>query len=100
MRWIAVAIVVLLAACQTDETRHGRQADACVRSGGVLVPAGIEGGHICERPVEDAGQSCATDTDCSGYCLAETRQCSPTLTMSGCFDFLDARGETVSICID
>ncbi len=100
MHWFAIAVLALLAACQTDETRNERQAQDCARSGGVLVSAGIQGGYFCESPVTDAGKSCAADTDCDGYCLADTRQCSPMHSMGGCFDFLDAQGDVVSICID
>ncbi|CUH85926.1 hypothetical protein [Thalassovita mediterranea] len=72
----------------------------CQAQGGTYQIGGLARQYVCFRPQPDAGQACRTENDCTGFCLAETKQCSAQTPIFGCFDLLDADGRQQTICID
>lgn len=103
--WMAIAFVLGLAACQTDtggDERPGAAKDdaaraECVAAGGTPTMGLV--GPACARPTPDAGQACTSSEQCTGFCLAETRSCSPVTPYFGCHELLE-NGEIVTICVD
>lgn len=73
---------------------------ACLAAGGRVDTGGLFPGELCFRPTGDAGQSCSRESDCEGFCLAETRTCAPVTPMFGCTPILDEDGQEVTICMD
>ncbi len=99
-------LVVLLAGCQVEEAGSGNipgtEGDArrqCEADGGQYGPGGF-GGPTCVRNTPDAGKACSQASDCTGFCLAESRTCSPKTPFFGCHTLLVENGQEVEICID
>ncbi len=106
---LALVLGLSLAACVEEPperpgppgalmTEAGRAE--CTMRGGYVAHAGLAQDQHCFTNEPDAGKSCRKASDCSGYCLADTRTCSPVSPMFGCFEFLDADGRKVGLCID
>ncbi|GAA6164790.1 hypothetical protein NBRC116590_24940 [Pelagimonas sp. KU-00592-HH] len=96
-----------VAACipETPSSPRGPTPDkaaqaACLAEGGTYEIAGIAGQYVCIRPTVDAGKSCSAESDCSGFCMAETRTCSAVTPMFGCHPILLDDGSHAEICID
>lgn len=101
---VAVALVLGLAACQPNPDKDIPQAGwteaaraECIAAGG--TPTRGLSGPVCSMPSPDAGASCQSSDECSGFCLAETRTCSPVTPFFGCHSILEDN-EVVEICID
>lgn len=90
---------LVLASCVTPVTKEGQPISRldCVAKGGSV--SGMHG-QACVMPTADAGKSCSRSGDCSGTCMADTRTCSATDTVFGCYSFLNEKGEVVSLCVD
>lgn len=73
-----------------DETR-------CLENGGTLT-AGLAG-PACAMPTPDAGKSCNSSKDCTGFCLADGQVCSAQSPKFGCFELYE-NGEKPTICVD
>lgn len=95
----------LLMACQTEDVPildmdNPTERLACEDKGGKFMQAGLSGNWVCVLPTKDAGKSCKTNSDCSGFCMAETRSCSPVTPFYGCHDVLIENGQQATICVD
>ena len=109
MRHLILAGALMLAAC-TPEAPADTPPDpaparpqtsaSCLAAGGTWDRGGLSGRYLCLLPEPDAGQSCRTAQDCSGFCMAETRTCSAVSPQFGCFEFLDDTGQRIGLCID
>lgn len=110
MRWAPLALVVVLAACQTEphaaqsvpqgSTLSESDRAVCLAQGGMMERAGALGNELCFRPEPDAGKACTRAADCSGFCLADQGTCSVVRPQFGCFDFLDEAGRRMALCLD
>lgn len=106
LRLVALLALPLLAACYGAEAEEGDPAPvpvdevACVAAGGRWSPGGLSPRPVCFLPTPDAGQACSAAGDCSGFCLAESRSCSPEQPRFGCFAILDEHGAEVTLCVD
>ncbi|SES38434.1 hypothetical protein SAMN04490244_11428 [Tranquillimonas rosea] len=109
----ALAVTVLLAACQRDEAEPAapvtgsyapdaaaRAEAQCREDGGSWGKAGAAGGQVCTRPTADANQPCRSGSECDGLCLARSRTCAPVKPFFGCHDILTDRGVEATLCID
>ncbi len=72
--------------------------EACLDKGGKPMLGGF-GQPACEVSNEDAGKSCSRDSDCEGFCLAESKTCAPKSPMFGCHKVLPD-GREATICVD
>lgn len=73
----------------------------CLLRGGRIDTWPFTGERVCNLPTTDGGQPCATGADCQSYCLAETRQCHGYQSLGpGCHSFIEADGQTVTLCAD
>ncbi len=106
-RTLSIALFALAGtACQAQELTTApaaptaEEAAACTARGGTMARGGRAEPFVCVTPTPDAGKACTTATDCSGFCMADTRTCSPTTPIFGCLPFLDADGHPSTICID
>lgn len=70
----------------------------CEAQGGQVV-VGMAG-PTCGLPQPDAGKACTSSEDCEGFCLAESRSCSPITPFFGCHELYEGGGDSVTICID
>ena len=70
---------------------------ACEAAGGQIV-VGLAG-PTCAKPTKDAGKACSDSSQCEGFCLAQTKTCTPTSPYFGCFAVLE-RGQTPTLCVD
>ncbi len=101
-----LVMVLALAACQPEPPQPpaggltGAERAECLDHGGTIGRGGLMPGDICFRPTPDAGKSCRKASDCSGVCLSDSRTCSKTTPQLGCFEYLDAEGRTVGLCVD
>ena len=73
---------------------------ACERRGGRWSVAGGGSAAFCQMPTRDAGKSCRSASDCTGYCLEKSRTCSPVTPMLGCHDILNETGRMLTQCIN
>lgn len=94
--------VLFVAACQTG-SNEGTNAPttahteaSCQAEGGKLMNAKV--GPVCSMSASDAGQSCTSNSQCVGLCMANG-QCSDYESNFGCHDVLED-GKQVTICID
>ncbi len=71
----------------------------CAREGGKGIIGGF-GQPACEKQAPDAGQACTQDSDCEGFCMAETKTCTPQNPMFGCFATLPSPGKEAMVCVD
>ncbi len=71
----------------------------CAREGGKGIIGGF-GQPACEKSTPDAGQSCSKESDCEGFCMADTKTCAAQNPLFGCHDILTETGEKVAICVD
>ncbi len=71
----------------------------CVKEGGKGIIGGF-GQPSCEKTTADAGKSCSKESDCEGFCLAETKSCAPQNPLFGCYDVLTEAGTKATICVD
>lgn len=102
-RWsVALLAALLLAACQSEaeEGQAGGGVETCAAEGGTPGRAPLSGQEICIRPTPDAGKACTRKSDCTGFCLAETRSCAPVTPMFGCFAVLTEDGTEATLCVD
>lgn len=76
------------------------ERQACEAKGGRYEVGGRAQTLICFTPLPDAGEACETATDCAGFCLSETKQCSSVTPQFGCIPHLDETGREQVICID
>ena len=74
----------------------GQDTDCAQRGGEVVI--GLAG-PTCAMPEPDAGKACLSSEQCSGFCLAKTRSCSPVRPYFGCHSLYE-NGEVVEICVD
>jgi hypothetical protein len=103
----AVLTLVALASCQMAETSGGAAAvggrspllvgQECEAAGGRMV-VGLAGPQSASAQ-PDAGKRCRDNAECAGFCLAETRSCTPVTPYFGCYDVLNG-GEPATICVD
>lgn len=111
MRWMAVVLLVLLAACRDepapdygipnyDPNMLDRQHAACAERGGSFRKSGISGGWVCFQPMPDANEPCATSSDCDGLCLARSKTCTPIMPLIGCHEVVLASGAVVKQCVE
>ncbi|MTI03455.1 hypothetical protein [Roseibium sp. RKSG952] len=94
-----------LAAClPTDDKAEAEpsqnERQACEAKGGINEVAGKAQQYVCILPLADAGKTCETGSDCEGFCLSETKQCSAVTPQFGCIPHLDETGRELVICID
>ena len=80
-----------------DRNWSEEAAQACRDAGG--QPTRGFAGPTCAMPTPDGGKSCTSSADCTGFCLAETRTCSPETPYFGCHELYD-NGQTSVICVD
>lgn len=73
---------------------------ACESNGGNYQIAGLLQQHVCLKPTPDGGKSCSKASDCSGFCLADSRTCAAVRPMFGCHEILAEDGTTVGLCVD
>ena len=100
---VCVALAGLLAGCLSDGSQTAVSQDetqVCEAKGGRVEVVGKAQLPTCILPLPDAGKSCETATDCEGFCLSETRQCSAVAPQFGCIPHLDETGRELVICID
>ncbi len=71
----------------------------CVKEGGRGIIGGA-GQPSCEKKTPDAGKSCSKESDCEGFCLAETKTCSSQSPFFGCHEVLTEEGQVVTVCVD
>ncbi|WP_298847824.1 hypothetical protein [uncultured Ruegeria sp.] len=109
MRRISLSGVVigaaLLAACGsgaqvTSDQPVVAERQECEANGGRYELGGRARQPICFTPLPDAGAACEKASDCAGFCLSETKQCSAVTPQFGCIPHLDEAGRTLVICID
>ncbi|NVO55485.1 hypothetical protein HW561_06760 [Rhodobacteraceae bacterium B1Z28] len=101
----ALTAANLLAGCPPQDLDPDPPPDAgaferCLERGGSYEIAGRARQHVCFTPLPDAGKSCEMASDCQGYCLSETKQCSAETPQFGCIAHLDESGRELVICID
>lgn len=110
---VMLAAVLAMTACQMSDgtgTGGGQSsaqqvggrspllvAQECEAAGGTMV-VGLAGPQ-CGRAQPDAGKACSDSDQCAGFCVAETRTCSPVTPYFGCHGVL-VGGESSTICID
>ncbi len=81
MRWIIIAALTVMAACQPEDvapvtdTATSRLIKLYVTKGQMIV--GGFGQLICQTPTPDAGASFVSSADCTGHCLVEGQVCTP-----------------------
>lgn len=100
---VCVTLAGLTAGClpigsQTAISKDETQV--CEAKGGRFEVVGKAQLPTCILPLPDAGKTCETATDCEGFCLSETRQCSAVTPQFGCIPHLDETGRSLVICID
>ncbi|WP_171228181.1 hypothetical protein [Ruegeria sp. HKCCA4008] len=105
MRSVLVICATVLAIClprvglaQTAEDPLARKD--CEAKGGSYEMGGRIRQFICFEPLPDAGNSCEKASDCAGFCLSDTKQCSAVTPQFGCIPHLDEAGRAQVICID
>ncbi|NOD46484.1 MULTISPECIES: hypothetical protein [unclassified Ruegeria] len=105
MRSVVVICAALLMAClpcegaaQATEVELARQQ--CEAKGGRYEVAGRLRQYICFEPLPDAGAPCKIASDCAGFCLSDTKQCSAVTPKFGCVSHFDEAGQVQVICID
>lgn len=105
---LALAALLALAACQTDEERplepvgEARVAAdraACEARGGRFIRGGT-GGLACITTTRDAGKTCRKAGDCDSACLARSNTCAPIKPLFGCNEVLTSTGARVMLCVD
>ena len=72
----------------------------CEKTGGQWAVAGKTGANICVKPTRDGGKICHRKTDCAGQCLARSGTCAPFTPLFGCNEILEKDGRRVTLCID
>jgi hypothetical protein len=93
------------ASCQTDiqpgaDKPNASGKQVCEAKGGTYEVAGRARSHVCILPLPDAGKTCETASECVGFCLSDTKQCSAVTPQFGCISHLDRVGRLQTICID
>ena len=107
----AVVCVSVLASCQEDGNSATEsesifpdllqiQRDACEKSGGRWGAAPGKASQVCYRTLRDANQTCSTESDCDGFCLARSRTCSPVEPFYGCHEVLSSSGLRQTVCVE
>lgn len=112
-RLLLPALLLFLGACVPETVPPAAAPDAvaafdpndlegCEAAGGRIGFIGLSGGRYCQAPAPDAGQSCTSATDCSGYCMAESRTCAPYISPPGCMEaiLLEDGSEVLAECAD
>ena len=112
----AITATLLFSGCQTEESglppagvdigqvgqldlvMSNTEKMACEKNNGT-VTIGFRG-QVCAANNLDAGQSCDDDNQCQGFCLAETRQCSPHTPYFGCFQTMSNGRPNPALCAD
>ena len=56
----------------------------CLKEGGTPQRIGWSG-EVCMRFTPDVGKSCSDSAQCEGVCIAETKSCSKTEIVFGCY---------------
>ncbi len=109
---IAVALVLLLAACPAEVTppdsglagfdphMEENQRTACEARGGRYAEGGFSGGFVCFEKTIDGNQGCSTARDCEGLCLARSRSCTPVKPLFGCNEVLGVNGARSTVCLN
>ncbi|NOD78036.1 MULTISPECIES: hypothetical protein [unclassified Ruegeria] len=105
MRAFLVMCVALLMLCLPREgaaqaTEDDLARQECEAKGGRYEVGGRLRQFICFEPLPDAGESCEKASDCAGFCLSDTKQCSAVTPKFGCISHLDEAGQAQVICID
>ena len=107
----ALFLLVALVACdedspETTETQsifpdiQKTEREACERRGGRWGTAANRVSFVCYRTLSDANQSCRTERDCQGFCLARSRTCSPVEPFYGCHQVISQSGLLQTVCIE
>ena len=107
----AALLAIVLVACdeETSDTPESQsifpdimaeQRAACEKSDGRWGPTGNQTVFVCFRNLSDANQSCSTENDCQGFCLARSRTCSPIEPFFGCHQVLSRGGLPQTVCIE
>ena len=78
----------------------GEQKVACENKGGRWGAAANKTSFVCYVTLPDANQTCQTGNDCTGFCLARSRTCSPIQPFYGCHEVLSRGGLPQTICIE
>lgn len=81
---------------------------ACLAEGGCWGTWGLAPGPSCNCPTSDAGETCTTEADCQGRCLADSVDgvcpdegtCSDMERVFGCHCFLDDGMDEAEMCVD
>ncbi|EEW26097.1 hypothetical protein [Rhodobacter ferrooxidans] len=93
-----LALALLLAACvpQSKAEDAGQPQADC--PGGKMVVT--MSGPTCVRLLPDAGKACTSNDQCEGSCMADSRTCSASTPMFGCFSTLENGVATPMLCVD
>ncbi|MGB3280019.1 MAG: hypothetical protein WBA92_12565 [Pseudorhodobacter sp.] len=98
----ALILAVVLASCMPNEDQPQDKgelvAQSCEAAGGI-VTAGLAG-PVCAQVTKDAGKACRANSQCEGFCLAESKTCTPHSPYFGCFEVLEAVGASAMLCVD
>ena len=105
MRAVVVTCAAIMAVCMPREgaaqpTEDASARQECEAKGGRYEVGGRIQQFICFEPLPDAGASCEKASDCAGFCLSDTKQCSAITPKFGCTAHLDEAGQAQVICID
>lgn len=102
---VGIACTAVMSGClpadgETVSNSANSDRAACEARGGTYEIAGRARSHVCFTPLPDAGKTCETGSDCAGFCLSDTKQCSAVTPQFGCISHLDDTGRAQVICID
>ncbi len=101
---VASGMIALIGCLPEGDETTGKPVEsertACEAQGGTYEIGGLAQSYVCFTPLPDAGTTCEKETDCAGFCLSETRQCSAVTPQFGCIPHLDETGRELVICID
>jgi hypothetical protein len=86
-------------------------AEECARAGGIYGFVGPDTGEICSCPTFDGHETCRSDADCEGACMAEfppsgsctgitTGSCTTGHRWSGCWCWLETGPTDYGTCWD
>jgi putative hemolysin len=116
MRFLALSIALLLAACAPTAQQNASPAPsanamaaACAAKGGAIQPVGKAQIPVCVTPYADAGKACTDKSQCQGACVLEgnlepqgpvTGACQKTDRQFGCYAKVVNGKTTGAICVD
>lgn len=74
-------------------------AQECDQQGGEIIRNGF-GIPLCQTQTADGGNACISNADCEGFCLTESKTCTPTTPYFGCFSVLVEPNQPADLCVD